>query len=76
MKLNLTYHAGTSFVKNIFLSFSKHVPLGHMDKAAMKIVEIVVMLQTVSILMALVSVGVFLDTAITSVKHVCAFEQC
>ena len=42
----------------------------------MKIVEIVVMLQTVSILMALVSVGVFLDTAITSVKHVCAFEQC
>ena len=47
-----------------------------MDKAAMKIVEIVVMLQTVSMLMAFVSMGVFLDTAITSAKHVCAFEKC
>ena len=41
----------------------------------MKIVEIVVMLQTVSILMALVSMGAFLDTATISAKYVCAFEQ-
>lgn len=41
----------------------------------MKIVEVVVMLWTVSMLMVLVSLVVFLDTEIITAKHVCAFEQ-